>query len=552
MLICLKKYKVKLFFLLFLVFFGQSFLLFSATDSNRDKWIIAAEELSIISSENKTTVNASIIAAAKQIPQLILGHVTEGMQRIVVSSEQFERDKYNLLKQRQSLFSEYSSLVQKRDAVIFSKFSKDEVKQKIAEAEEKIKEVKEKILKNIEEENKIKTGPTDSEKEKRNFFVNLFSSDAKEKIEEVAIWQNDKTKLFSFTETFTDEYAYKQELEKSIIDKKINGLMTGTIQAIGEFISVSMELRQYPGGNLYATANEVGLIYDTETIANSLSTQLLPSLINTIPVKIDLLILPEIVAKESVIYIGDDIYRGSHNQIFVQPGICNLRIETPNYKSVNLNYDFSNQKEFFVTVQLREVNTFNLFLFPNIEDEGLTLNLNALPKGNRTNISINGKKVYGEILDKNNWSNFFIIDTQNIQENSQLAVNAPINDITEKINKTRRQLYNSYGLLMLSVPLYFVGKTVIDQNYGGLIEDATGIHKGLYWGGIGVLVTSLTNFAVQLTRFLLATNEVLPQNYTKKNVAPHELIEDIEESNLNDNVDTEIKNNIEKEQNNGI
>lgn len=552
MLICLKKYKVKLFFLLFLVFFGQSILLFSATDSNRDKWIIAAEELSIISSENKTTVNASVIAAAKQIPQLILGHVTEGMQRIVVSSEQFERDKYNLLKQRQSLFSEYSSLVQKRDAVIFSKFSKDEVKQKIAEAEEKIKEVKEKILKNIEEENKIKTGPTDSEKEKRNFFVNLFSSDAKEKIEEVAIWQNDKTKLFSFTETFTDEYAYKQELEKSIIDKKINGLMTGTIQAIGEFISVSMELRQYPGGNLYATANEVGLIYDTETIANSLSTQLLPSLINTIPVKIDLLILPEIVATESVIYIGDDIYRGSHNQIFVQPGICNLRIETPNYKSVNLNYDFSNQKEFFVTVQLREVNTFNLFLFPNIEDEGLTLNLNALPKGNRTNISINGKKVYGEILDKNNWSNFFIIDTQNIQENSQLAVNAPINDITEKINKTRRQLYNSYGLLMLSVPLYFVGKTVIDQNYGGLIEDATTIHNVLYWGGIGVLVTSLTNFAVQLTRFLLATNEVLPQNYTKKNVAPHELIEDIEESNLNDNVDTEIKNNIEKEQNNGI
>lgn len=552
MLICLKKYKVKLFFLLFLVFFGQSILLFSATDSNRDKWIIAAEELSIISSENKTTVNASVIAAAKQIPQLILGHVTEGMQRIVVSSEQFERDKYNLLKQRQSLFSEYSSLVQKRDAVIFSKFSKDEVKQKIAEAEEKIKEVKEKILKNIEEENKIKTGSTDSEKEKRNFFVNLFSSDAKEKIEEVAIWQNDKTKLFSFTETFTDEYAYKQELEKSIIDKKINGLMTGTIQAIGEFISVSMELRQYPGGNLYATANEVGLIYDTETIANSLSTQLLPSLINTIPVKIDLLILPEIVATESVIYIGDDIYRGSHNQIFVQPGICNLRIETPNYKSVNLNYDFSNQKEFFVTVQLREVNTFNLFLFPNIEDEGLTLNLNALPKGNRTNISINGKKVYGEILDKNNWSNFFIIDTQNIQENSQLAVNAPINDITEKINKTRRQLYNSYGLLMLSVPLYFVGKTVIDQNYGGLIEDATTIHKGLYWGGIGVLVTSLTNFAVQLTRFLLATNEVLPKNYTKKNVAPHELIEDIEESNLNDNADTEIKNNIEKEQNNGI
>lgn len=552
MLICLKKYKVKLFFLLFLVFFGQNILLFSATDSNRDKWIIAAEELSIISSENKTTVNASVIAAAKQIPQLILGHVTEGMQRIVVSSEQFERDKYNLLKQRQSLFSEYSSLVQKRDAVIFSKVSKDEVKQKIAEAEEKIKEVKEKILKNIEEENKIKTGPTDSEKEKRNFFVNLFSSDAKEKIEEVAIWQNDKTKLFSFTETFTDEYAYKQELEKSIIDKKINGLMTGTIQAIGEFISVSMELRQYPGGNLYATANEVGLIYDTETIANSLSTQLLPSLINTIPVKIDLLILPEIVATESVIYIGDDIYRGSHNQIFVQPGICNLRIETPNYKSVNLNYDFSNQKEFFVTVQLREVNTFNLFLFPNIEDEGLTLNLNALPKGNRTNISINGKKVYGEILDKNNWSNFFIIDTQNIQANSQLAVNAPINDITEKINKTRRQLYNSYGLLMLSVPLYFVGKTVIDQNYGGLIEDATTIHKGLYWGGIGVLVSSLTNFAVQLTRFLLATNEVLPQNYTKKNVAPHELIEDIEESNLNDNIDTEIKNNIEKEQNNGI
>lgn len=545
--------------------------IYSQSKTELPKWVIGASPLKNINAEGSEGFSsASVEAASVQIPQLILGKVTEGMERILVESENFQRNQYALLVDRQKLFSELSKLVLKRDSHLFSKGSEDEKQKELEDAELKISEQKEKILENFEEEKELTLelqNNLDKEKNKsntnKNFFANLFSKDTKENIEALSIWKNDITKLFTFDEVYDDVKVYEQELQKAVIRDGINGLMTGTIKSIGEFISVTMELRQYPGGELYATANDVGVISELDVLADSLSRQLLPSLINTEPVKIDVLILPEEVATQSVLYIGDEVYKGSHSEFIVQPGIRDFRIETPGYKSVNINYNFSGQTKFFVTVHLQEELNFTLNLSVNQEDDvsvgqdDISFNINALPLGkDKSNISVNGKKYFGEII-VGDISTFFIIDSNEIDSNASLNIKSPSEKLSDRIDKSRKRLYRSYGYVLLSLPVYytFAGMYESRQNAssGGQEEYFTkdlSTYEILNYCGVGLLATAGVNMVVQLIRYLIDANKVLPQTYSSKDFGEYvepEIIE-VDESvqvdervQLDENINEEIK-----------
>lgn len=550
--------------------------IYSQSKTELPKWVIGASPLKNINAEGSEGFSsASVEAASVQIPQLILGKVTEGMERILVESENFQRNQYALLVDRQKLFSELSKLVLKRDSILFSKGSEDEKQKELEDAELKISEQKEKILENFEEEKELTLelqNNLDKEKNKsntnKNFFANLFSKDTKENIEALSIWKNDITKLFTFDEVYDDVKVYEQELQKAVIRDGINGLMTGTIKSIGEFISVTMELRQYPGGELYATANDVGVISELDVLADSLSRQLLPSLINTEPVKIDVLILPEEVATQSVLYIGDEVYKGSRSEFIVQPGIRDFRIETPGYKSVNINYNFSGQTKFFVTVHLQEELNFTLNLSVNQEDDvsvgqdDISFNINALPLGkDKSNISVNGKKYFGEII-VGDISTFFIIDSNEIDSNASLNIKSPSEKLSDRIDKSRKRLYRSYGYVLLSLPVYytFAGMYETRQNASSsqvkhYTKDLS-TYEILNYCGVGLLATAGVNMVVQLIRYLIDANKVLPQTYSSKDFGEYvepEIIEvdesvqldervQVDESvQLDENINEEIK-----------
>lgn len=553
--------------------FISSFDIYSQTKSELPKWVIAAsplQNINAIGSEGYD--NASVKAAAIQIPQLILGKVTEGMERILVESENFQRNRYTLLEKRQKLFLELSKLVLKRDTLLFSKKTNDEKAKELEDAELKITEQKEKILENFEEEKELSLELQENlakEKNKtgtnKNFFTNLFSKETQENIESLAVWKNDITKLFSFDKVYDDPKVYEQELQKSVLSEKINGLMTGTIKSIGDYISVTMELRQYPGGELYATANDVGMISELETLADSLSRQLLPSLINTEPVKIDVLILPEESAAQSVLYIGDEVYKGCSSEFVVQPGIRDFRIETPGYKTVNINYNFSGQNKFFVTVYLQE--ELNFLLNVGIEqdednildEEKISYNINALPIGTHdSNISVNGKKYFGEII-VDDVSTFFIVDSDEISSNASLNIIPPAEKLSERIDNSRRRLYRSYGYVLLSLPVYYTFAGMYESRlYATSSDDYSKdleIFNTLNICGVGLLAATGVNMVVQLIRYLIDANKVLPQTYSSKDFGDYVEPEinqnqidkkNIDEKNIDENEN--INQNLKVEQ----
>ncbi|NLM01563.1 MAG: hypothetical protein GX220_08965 [Treponema sp.] len=517
--------KIKCSFLFILIF---SLLISNvfANDKENQQWIIAASELKNINANTEENFNITTInAAAKQIPQLILGKVTEGMERIIVDAEKFERERYELQKQRQSYFTEMTNINKKRDSLIFSSNTKENIQKQIYETETKILELKEKILKNIQQEKALSS--KNISEEKNTFFDNFFKEKIKNNIEVVSVWNNDISKLFSFDKTFIDPLAFKQEYEKAIIGAKINALMTGTIKTIGEYVSVQMELRQYPGDVLYATANDIGLISDMESLAVSLARQLLPSLINTVPVKIDMLILPEEDAEKSIIYIEDKVYRGSKNDFTLQPGIKNLRIETEGFKSININYDFSKSSIFFITINLQKENFVPLYFDFKNENKSVELNINALPQGNENvNVLINGKKYFGEILTEDKTSSFFVFDSNEINDSSLLKLKTINEDVTKKIEKSRKRFYRSYGYVLIAMPVYFIiqGNFEARQkayNAGQLSSDGLNTWEIATYTSAGVLGGALINWGVQLFRYLIAANEVLPKTYTKENISSY-------------------------------
>lgn len=503
----------------------------TATDETLPKWVIAASELENENSEgSKGKTDVAVLAAAKQIPQLILGNVTEGMNRIVVQTERFERDRYELLKKRQVLFAEMKTRIQARDNIMFSKINSDELATKLREADENIAETTKKINESLEEEKKlIESTMVETQKENtRPFFLRWLTAEQKEAIESISVWKNDINSLYKFDKTFTDPEAFKHEYEKSIISEKINGLITGKIKSAGNYLSVTMELKQYPGGTLYATAQDVGLISEINEIAYRLSNQLLPSLINTVPITLNVLIEPADVAQQSVLYIGDEVYRGSSNRIQVQPGIRNLRIETIGYKTVNIAYNFVEEPVYNIRIQLVEEQNFLLALSLPTSIVA-SVNVNALPQGDvPVEVSINSQKYFGELMMPDGWSSFFLIDATNITQPSSLVIQVPEEDVTKKIDRSRLRLYRAYGYVLMAMPLYFVVQGISETKQSSVLAGQADNSDLAFWNvasysSIGVLGGCLVNMVIQLGRYLFAANDVLPKNYDANQIVQEEI-----------------------------
>lgn len=515
-------------------------------------WTIAASPLENISSkELSSDVMESVEAAAKQIPQLILDNVNEGVLRAVYEPEQFDRDTYDLWKKRQSLFNEMDSLVKARDEILFQKLEKKERSLKLLEAEKKIEEQKEKIQENISEEKKLSENlnSENENKKKDSFFKRFLADEEKIQTEKIAVWKNDITQLFNYT---------KDTTEAQIIDAKINGLMTGRIRMIENYISVNMELRQYPGGKLYASATDVAHISALEDIAYSLARQLLPSLTNTVPVVLDILIQPEDIAENSVIYIADEVYHGAKNKITIQPGIDYIRIETPGCKSVNITYDFSTNPVFYITVKLDEEEKLPLKI--NSLSQGLSsFNFNAIPgKASGSVIEINGSKYIGEMLTEEGWSNFFLLDTKALTEPAQIDLPLPKEDISKNIEKARKRLYRSYGYVIFAMPFYFITtggyENRVNAVKGNLLKEADAkipLWQALKYTGSGLLGVALGNMVFQLGRYLLSANQVIPKTYTEKQMTSYDPESDYAEE-VSENVSDESGDSEEGEVENEV
>ncbi|MBQ1984647.1 MAG: hypothetical protein II232_08475, partial [Spirochaetaceae bacterium] len=293
-----------LLFLLF-VFINFSFLF-------AENWTLGATQFAVEDSPFTTEAEkSSLEIVSKQLPSLILDSLPMNLNRTVFPEEVFQRDLYEIEKERQSLYSSLSNQIKTRDSLFLS-YSGIELKTKIENAKKNIESTVEKI-----EES------TNSEKE----LIKNFNSNKKKtsKIASVVLYQNDSSKLF--------EYENSKSKDK-INSSSIHGFITGRIIPYGEYVKVESVLTLYPEGKVLATAKEVGLISEVEFLANSIMNQFLSSIINENLVQTDIFIYPQEAGEKAVVFIEDYVLRGKTVSTKFTPGQHSIRVESPGYETI--------------------------------------------------------------------------------------------------------------------------------------------------------------------------------------------------------------------------
>lgn len=349
--------------------------------------------------------------AAKVLPQLILERISSGSIRQLPEKEVLDRKLKELQTERLSLFLQLSKENQARDALVLSTGSQRKLKKSLKAEDEKIAEIEDKIKENLsnvdkeiaEAEKKIgreevrlggqsPQNPEDSENhenkseekssdlksdaqnEQKGFFVRagdffrpfalpFFHRDEENKIveESVVIYKSDPSALFNPSDQAKEDGFSSWTFEKEVTSAKINGLLSGKITSYGDYCSVTVELRTYPGAKVAGTVTEVGMLGELIPLAARISAGLSPKISNTLPVEIEFDVFPE-KAQENLVVTVDGVVqqmlsktragRDAENSILVNAGIHRVVLECEGYEPLTFLYSFSDESIFTVKAEL--------------------------------------------------------------------------------------------------------------------------------------------------------------------------------------------------------
>ena len=491
--------------------------------SENGKWVIAAQKFT---PDNGTIKDAVNDKTGELIPSDILEKLGYSVIRNVLPDEQFERTKYKLRTERQSLFLQLSAEYKKRDSLILSNSSDLKLKSALSDSQKKIKAIQKKIDKNLEtlkkasDDNerklaeiasgKLENEKPDSELERyKKLFRNIFVRDESLiQQEQISFYNDDYTVLYNSKE------------EKTIVSAGINALVTGHFSKYGEYMSVYVDIYSYPGARKIGSASEIGSVQELELITNSIAMQIVPIITNSFPVELEVTIKPEEAAAGAVIYIDGDLQKTEYGKIIVESGIHNIQFISEGYKTAGTTYSFEGNKRYKIEVNFERPQTgfLQVGLKNPLEGEFLMNGERALHISNRkSQLSINGKEILGEFIAENGEIAFFYIPKKLVYDGSYVTINPKPMDRMAYIDKRRKIMYASYSVFVLSlIPTFYTyGNYVnyanmyknnqIDYKTAKSWENATNTTRfitigcGLFWG-------------YELVRYLMAANSVLPQN----------------------------------------
>ena len=510
--------KKVLLFLLF-TFINLSFLI-------AENWTLGATQFTVEESPFTTEAEkSSLEIVSKQLPSLILDSLPMNLNRTVYPEEIFQRDLYKIEKDRQSLYTSLTNQIKTRDSLFLS-YSGIELKSKIDNAKKNI----ETSVKKIEES-----------KNAENELIKKFNIDKKKtsKIATVTLYQNDSTKLF--------EYANSKSKDK-INSSSIHGFITGKIVPYGNYVKVESVLTLYPEGKILAIVKEVGLISEVEFIAKSIMNQFLSSIINENLVQTDILIFPHEAGENAVVFIEDYVLRGKSVSTKFTPGQHSVRIESPGYETIYFSHNYLAGQNKTISINMKKVEEVESYFTVQGKnksqfDLSSEIYLNSLFLGNNPiSVLISDKTYIGEIVSNENQDNysFFILKngfnskslenqkTENGKNIVALQVDIPEakENLSKRIDKSRKRMYWSYGGLLLSLPLYYFAK----GNYDLCEENSSVIASSTVqtWKTASdiTMYTSIgagVNFLVNLILYLVDANKVVPKTVEPKLINENEV-----------------------------
>ena len=286
------------------------------------------EESAVISESEQSSLDT----LATQIPSLMLNFLPLGVYRTVYPEEVLDRDLYEINKNKQTQYETLHNAIVTRDALLFSN-SGFNLRKKIKESESSIKTAKEKIA-SYEEEEKTTLEKFENNKKKKNTS------------ELVAIYKNDSSKLFETKNSVISQ--------KEVNSASIRGLITGKIIYNHGFLQVESTLTLYPKNVVIASAAEIGMLDESEYIAQTLMNVLLEAMINDDLIEADILIFPKTAGDNSTIYIEDSVYHGCAVTAMFTSGKHTIRVESPGFDTVFFTMDYEPNKDKLITIEMNE------------------------------------------------------------------------------------------------------------------------------------------------------------------------------------------------------
>lgn len=517
--------------ILFLFFLFISSFAFSETLSN--KWVIAAEQFEV----NQINQNDKFLEGiSKTIPQLILEKLDANIVRNIYPDEKFERKQYELKKERMSLFLQLSSLTKTRDSFVLYNYTENELKLKQREQDKKINDVKKKINENLE---KLKESEAQFEEDVKNYnskqnqskndfqkFVDLFkhffsSKDDLYTTEDVAFYNNSFSNLYVRPAKLIGKPYESKEFELEMVNAKINTLLTGKINKVGDFYSITVDAYLYPGAKKIITVTDVGSANDFEMICTNIARSIIPVLSNAIPVEIVLNITNEDIKLNQIDFFIDDALQSNvSDQIIVQSGVHYIQFVCPGYKTVSTSYYFEGNKKYKIdiTFEKEDIKTLNIQSIKPVQGTFYangTVGIQENEFSNKAKIKINDTLILGSFISSDGKQGFFYIPEKIVIENANLAVKLNLQNKGETVESRRKKMYWSYSLLTISLmPTLFtygnLNSTINRYNNGKESLSTVKNWQTGFYVSAGISIGCGIFFVYELVRYLMAANQVVP------------------------------------------
>ena len=528
-----KKYKKLRAVVLVFTFLWTSFSPLFGEDG---KWVIAAQKFIYARGQTKNAVTSNI---EETIPINILEKISRSLERNIMPNERFERENYKLRTERQSLYLQLSSEYKKRDSLVLNNYSDMRMKSELKAEEKKIKQIQEKLEKNIAEQKEkyekaeaqmhLAAGEVDDDDNVelneaelvKNLIKNIFEQSEDLITEEnIALYKDSVESLFKTTGKVKETDYTESLFEKEVVSSGINGLITGQITSYGDFISVAVDLYNYPGAKKIGSVMEVGEIKELDLITSEISRQILPMIVNTLPVKFVFSIEPEEAKEKLSIYVDDVLQKMENDTVSLDSGSHRIQFVSEGYKSAGVTYFFEGNKKYNIEVKFEKPVIGHIQLQLKNELPG-NIYANAEPAlkfdDRNSQISINGNTILGEFITEDNETAFFYIPKKQTFDGSAVTLNPKPRDRTEYVNTRRKWMYGAYTVFMISlIPTFYTfgnfqinkdlySKHQIDFETAKRWQTASNISStisiccGVFWG-------------IELIRYLVAANSVLPQN----------------------------------------
>ncbi|MDD7532986.1 MAG: hypothetical protein PUJ96_00710 [Treponema sp.] len=509
---------------------------FSPLFGEDGKWVIAAQKFIYARGQTKNAVTSNI---EETIPTNILEKISRSLERNIMPNERFERENYKLRTERQSLYLQLSSEYKKRDSLVLNNYSDMRMKSELKAEEKKIKQIQEKLEKNIAEQKEkyekaeaqmhLAAGEVDDDDNVelneaelvKNLIKNIFEQSEDLITEEnIALYKDSVESLFKTTVKVKETDYTEPLFEKEVVSSGINGLITGQITSYGDFISVAVDLYNYPGAKKIGSVMEVGEIKELDLITSEISRQILPMIVNTLPVKFVFSIEPEEAKEKLSIYVDDVLQKMENDTVSLDSGSHRIQFVSEGYKSAGVTYFFEGNKKYNIEVKFEKPVIGHIQLQLKNELPG-NIYANAEPAlkfdDRNSQISINGNTILGEFITEDNETAFFYIPKKQTFDGSAVTLNPKPRDRTEYVNTRRKWMYGAYTVFMISlIPTFYTfgnfqinkdlySKHQIDFETAKRWQTASNISStisiccGVFWG-------------IELIRYLVAANSVLPQN----------------------------------------